>query len=182
MKVRPVISHELSIKTGKTEPSKQEMNSTPIRTRDHQNKENSTLLNNRKVEMQRRPSLQDSDSHNFPYDPLANSKTVPKKKVVVSPRGCVNHPDSDAEFKIEIEGETFGYCGKCAAHLASNGFTVERIAISRSPKLTKDARPAQSKKRQELTNFLHSLRKLEQDYSNKYDAIENVKNGYEKER
>lgn len=45
--------------------------------------------------MQRRTSNQE-------LDPLVNSKTIPKKKPNASPRGCVNHTESEAEFKIEI--------------------------------------------------------------------------------
>lgn len=127
---------------------KEEMNSTPIRTRDVQNKENNNLAN-RNRDMMRRPSVQEAECA-YPYDSLANnSKTVPKRRVSLSPRSCVNHPDAEADFKIEIENETYGYCSKCAAHLASNGFAVERIGCSsRSPKLAKETRSPQLKKRQ----------------------------------
>lgn len=111
------------------------MNSTPIRTRDLHNKQNSNL-NNRGKDLQRRPSAQEAQTCSSGVDSLGNSKTIPKRKISVSPRGCANHAEIEAEFKIEIEGEAYGYCGKCAAHLASNGFPVERMA-SRSPKPSK---------------------------------------------
>jgi hypothetical protein len=65
---------------------------------------------------------------------LSTSKTVLKKRVS-TPQGrvCVNHIEMDAEFRITIDGDILSYCGKCAAHLASNGFQVERIGQSRSP-------------------------------------------------
>jgi hypothetical protein len=40
---------------------------------------------------------------------------------------CANHPDKEAEFRITIEGEAMLYCSKCSAHLASQGFSVERL-------------------------------------------------------
>jgi hypothetical protein len=133
IKLRPASNNDFPGKTGKAE-GKQEMNSTPIRTRDLHNKENSNI--NRNQNMQRRPTQETEPA--YTYDSLLTSKTVPKRKVSLSPRSCVNHADAEAEFKIEIEGETYGYCGKCAAHLASNGFAVERISgPSRSPKLAK---------------------------------------------
>jgi hypothetical protein len=52
--------------------------------------------------MQRRISVQESDNVDYPYDSLMSSKTVPKRKAAVSPRSCVNHAESEAEFKIEI--------------------------------------------------------------------------------
>jgi hypothetical protein len=178
IKLRPAPQNDLSLKGGRVE-HKQEMNSTPIRARDLHNKENTNL--NRNQNMQRRPTLE-PEPH--PYDSLVTSKTVPKRKVSLSPRSCVNHAEAEAEFKIEIEGETYGYCGKCAAHLASNGFAVERVGgPSRSPKLAKEgSRSPHIRKRQELSAFLGSLRKLEQDYQAKGEAIEGVKTGYERER
>jgi hypothetical protein len=53
IKPRPAPPHDLPIKNGKAE-LKQEMNSTPIRTRDLHNKENNNL--NRNQNMQRRPA------------------------------------------------------------------------------------------------------------------------------
>jgi hypothetical protein len=182
IKLRPTTHHDFPLNPAPPQP-KQQMNSTPIRTRDFQNKENN--MANRNREMLRRPSAQDADSASpYSYDSLVGSKTVPKRRVSLSPRNCVNHSDAEAEFKIDIEGETYGYCGKCAAHLASNGFAVERIGTSsRSPKLAKEVRPPQQqRKRQELATFLGSLRRLEQDYRLKGEAIEAVKEGYERER
>lgn len=95
---------DLPSKMGKNEVPKQQMNNTPIRTRDLQNKQNNNLVNNRKQQMQRRVSAQQNEQPTYPYDSLMGSKTVAKRRVSVSPRGCVNHPDNDAEFKIEIEG------------------------------------------------------------------------------
>lgn len=68
------------------------MNSTPIRTRDFQNKENNNLAN-RNQNMIRRPSNQEPDPA-YPYDSLMSSKTVPKRKVSLSPRNCVNHNEA----------------------------------------------------------------------------------------
>ena len=50
---RPAAQHDLPLKSGKVE-LKQEMNSTPIRTRDLHNKENNNLHRNQN--MQRRPT------------------------------------------------------------------------------------------------------------------------------
>lgn len=97
IKLRPASNNDFAGKCGKAE-GKQEMNSTPIRTRDLHNKENSNI--NRNQNMPRRPA-QDADPA-YPYDSLVTSKTVPKRKVSLSPRSCVNHADAEAEFKIEI--------------------------------------------------------------------------------
>lgn len=133
------------------------MNSTPIRTRDLHNKENQALGRNQN--MSRR--INDPAEGAITADCPPNSKTVPKRKISLSPRSCSNHSELEAEFKIEIEGETYGYCGKCAASIASSGFTVESVAPpSRSPKLSKEGRSPQIRKRQELAAFLGSLRKL----------------------
>lgn len=43
-------------------------------------------------------------------------------------RECANHPDKEPEFRIIIEGEAMLYCSKCSAHLASQGFPVERLS------------------------------------------------------
>lgn len=40
---------------------------------------------------------------------------------------CANHPEKEAEFRITIEGESMLYCAKCSAHLASQGFTLEKL-------------------------------------------------------
>jgi hypothetical protein len=53
IKPRPAPQHDLPLKSGKVE-LKQEMNSTPIRTRDLHNKENNNLHRNQN--MQRRPT------------------------------------------------------------------------------------------------------------------------------
>lgn len=60
---------------------------------------------------------------------------------------CVNHAESSAEFRIAIDNEILDYCNKCAAHLASNGFTVERIGQTRSPLRQKDIRSTLSKRK-----------------------------------
>lgn len=44
---------------------------------------------------------------------------------------CANHPEKEAEFKIIIEGEVMQYCAKCSAHLASQGFPVEKLVDAR---------------------------------------------------
>lgn len=41
--------------------------------------------------------------------------------------GCTNHPHKVAEFLIYIEAEVIEYCEKCAAQLASQGFTVHKL-------------------------------------------------------
>ena len=64
---------------------------------------------------------------------IGNSRTIPKRKVSVQTLTCVNHGETEAEFKISIDGESLNYCSKCAAHLASNGFKVERMVAARSP-------------------------------------------------
>ena len=69
--------------------AKEEMNSTPIRTRDMQNKENSSVANNRPKDLPRRSEMQETEG--FTYDSILSSKTVPKRRVSVSPRGCANH-------------------------------------------------------------------------------------------
>lgn len=87
--MRPVSNNDFSSKMAKPE-GKEEMNSTPIRTRDVQNKENN--MANRNQNMMRRPHQEDST---YPNDSIMSSKTVPKRKVSLSPRSCVNHPEAD---------------------------------------------------------------------------------------
>ncbi len=154
-------------KGGRVE-GKGEMNSTPIRTRDLHNKENQGQSRNQNIP---RRTVDTTDT-TFPADCPPNAKTIPKRRISLSPRTCSNHNELEAEFKIDIEGETYGYCAKCAASIASSGFAVESLAVpSRSPKLSKEGRSPQLRKRQELSAFLGSLRKLEQDYLAKGEAI-----------
>jgi ribosome-binding protein aMBF1 (putative translation factor) len=112
---------------------------------------------------------------------MATSKTVLKKRI--SPQNslskvCVNHMESEAEFRIIIDGDLLNYCSKCAAHLASNGFQVERITQSRSPIRGKETRSPHSRRRQELTTFLASLRQLERGYTEKVEQSKRVQESY----
>ena len=40
---------------------------------------------------------------------------------------CVNHQNRPAAFRIVVDESLMIYCEKCAAHLASNGFRIEKI-------------------------------------------------------
>lgn len=78
---------------------------------------------------------------------LSPNKLQATKKPVISPRVaavvvgsnhqskrwvCSNHQDREAEFKVVVvHGESMMYCERCAAHLASQGFKVERIQQSK---------------------------------------------------
>jgi hypothetical protein len=159
-KVKPTNDRVLThIPFSRNAPFKEEMNSTPIRTRDLPNKENNKAMGNHNRITQKQLKDQDNDSFSYPCEAfMNNSKTIPKRKGVSL--SCVNHLDIDAEFKIEIEGEDYLYCGKCATHLSNNGFAVQRLSSSRTPKLSKEVRSPHAKKRQELNSFITSLRKL----------------------
>ncbi len=49
-----------------------------------------------------------------------------RQSVGVAPN-CANHPNKNAEFNIDIEDECIAYCSRCAAQLASQGFSVRKI-------------------------------------------------------
>ena len=78
---------------------------------------------------------------------LSPNKLQATKKPMISPKttvttggqnhfrnrkvACPNHHDREPEFRITINSETILYCERCAAHLASQGFKVERIQQSK---------------------------------------------------
>lgn len=72
-----------------------------------------------------------------------------------------------------------GYCNRCAAHLASNGFKVQRIKQSRSPRVMREDPTA--KKKKELVVFLTSLKKLENSYEDKGQYLKKIQASYEVE-
>lgn len=101
---------------------------------------------------------------------------------------CVNHPEVEAEFRITLDvGEELSYCNKCAAHLASNGFQVERVPAptSKSPKaafnnrdhspssnnqsLSRNTSAQSFRRKSELSAFLSSLSVLEEEYREKQE-------------
>jgi len=94
-----------------------EVNNTPIRIRET-NKENSHELNRKKHQ-----ELHKSNKNMFQNDISNHTKTALKKKNTNS-ASCSNHPDTFANYCIKIDNEYMSYCQKCAAYLASNGFTV----------------------------------------------------------
>jgi hypothetical protein len=166
-------------------PVKGEVNNTPIRQRDT-NKENVAAQYNREKEVIMHQEYAERESIN-PYinDSSANSRTVPTRKASVLGRFCVNHSELDAEFKIEIDGESLNYCGKCAAHLASNGFKVDKLLPSRSPRRLKELTnrsPITHKRRQELGYFIQSLKELEGGYFEKEEQISRIHQSHEIER
>ena len=123
-------------------PLKIEVNNTPIRQRDPNNKENIAFPSNKSKDwIKQHQDHYEKDLTASPHvteNSVANSRTIPKRRVSMQGRGCVNHLDAEAEFRIEIDGESLIYCNKCATHLASNGFQVERINHSRSPRIVKE--------------------------------------------
>ena len=105
---------------------KQDINNTPIRQRDF-NKENHKGHQNKGPECYQTPISyieRDSISPYSQESSVSNSRTVPKRRASLAGRACTNHPEVEAEFKIEIDEENLNYCSKCAVHLASSGFKV----------------------------------------------------------
>jgi hypothetical protein len=81
---------------------------------------------------------------NFVEQSISNSRTISRKRLNTIAKPCVNHAELEAEYKILIDNEVLNYCNKCAAHLASNGFQVEKLAPSKSPKRIKESNYYQS--------------------------------------
>lgn len=89
-------------------PVKIEVNNTPIRQRDITNKENNGFPNNKPKEWIKQHSEQpekDATPNSLSNEhSVANSRTIPKRRVSVQSKGCVNHLDAEADFRIEIDG------------------------------------------------------------------------------
>ena len=56
-----------------------------------------------------------------------NQRNYPINQCRVDNGRCKNHHEKPGKYHIEIDGETFAYCEKCSAHLASQGFHVDKI-------------------------------------------------------
>jgi len=84
--------HNTFLRKGvKLPPSKQDINNTPIRQRDY-NKENHHHPQNKHDTYLTPISMVDRDSpQTYSQSSVANSRTVPKRRMSNVGRGCVNH-------------------------------------------------------------------------------------------
>lgn len=57
---------------------------------------------------------------------MLNKNGKQRQSVGMTPT-CANHSNKSAEFNIDIDDESFAYCSRCAAQLASQGFAVRKI-------------------------------------------------------
>jgi hypothetical protein len=85
-------------------PLKIEVNNTPIRQRDPTNKENVAFPSNKSKDwIKQHQEYPEKDLTASPFateNSVANSRTIPKRRVSMQGRSCVNHLDAEAEFKI----------------------------------------------------------------------------------
>ena len=58
---------------------------------------------------------------------VENRRDITNDHLKYVPGMCVNHPEKTGKYNIKIDGEMLQYCEKCSAHLASQGFHVEKV-------------------------------------------------------